>query len=109
MPLATCASHAVAMRSRLRDRVLIDTRTSETAATTTDSAVDYGPRRGAEPPNIAQIYGLERLRFPLKEREALGVLCQRVRQDFDCHLAAEVRVSGAIDCAHPADPRCVPQ
>ncbi len=44
----------------------------------------------------------ERLRFALEARETLGVIGERRRQNLQGHVAAELRVAGAIDLAHPA-------
>src|SRR5262245_15500009 len=52
--------------------------------------------------DVRMIQGRERLSFPFKAREAFGILGKRVRQHFDCHLAAEISVDGPIDRAHTA-------
>jgi len=44
----------------------------------------------------------EDARFALEACKAIGVRCEGGRQDFDRHLATELRVSGAIDLAHSA-------
>jgi hypothetical protein len=52
--------------------------------------------------DVRMVQRRERLRFPLKAREALGVLREGVWQDLDRHLAAEARVRRAIHRAHAA-------
>ena len=52
--------------------------------------------------DVRMVQRRERLGFPLKAREPLGVLGERIGQDLDRHLAAEAGVCGAIDRAHPA-------
>ena len=44
----------------------------------------------------------EEVRLALEAREALGVLRHLRRQHLDRDVAAEVRVGGAVDLAHPA-------
>jgi hypothetical protein len=44
----------------------------------------------------------EDLRFALKPREAIRIVRQRGREDFDGDVATELRIARAIDLAHPA-------
>ena len=52
--------------------------------------------------DIGMIERREHLGFPLEARHALGVVRERLRQDFDRHVAAQLGIGGAIDFAHPA-------
>ncbi len=45
----------------------------------------------------------EQLRFALEPREAIGIGCERVRQDFDSDFATEPGVASPIDLSHAAD------
>ena len=40
--------------------------------------------------------------FALEARQTVRILCEPVGQDFDRHLAPELRIAGAVDLAHPA-------
>jgi hypothetical protein len=46
------------------------------------------------------IQGGQRLRFTLETRESLGIVRERLRQDFDRDITIELRVAGSIDFTH---------
>ena len=58
--------------------------------------------RPIERGNVWVIQRGEHLRFALEPRRAVGVECPRLRQDFDRHLAPELRVPRAVHFAHAA-------
>jgi hypothetical protein len=39
----------------------------------------------------------------LKARDAIAIFPEFARQDLDCDVAAESRITGAVDLAHTAD------
>jgi hypothetical protein len=45
------------------------------------------------------------LRFALEAREAIGIVDERVRQDFDRDVAIERRIARPIDLPHAAGPK----
>ena len=64
-----------------------------------------GQRRALESVDVGDVRvveGGEQLRLALEAGEALRILRQLGRQHLDRHVAAELRVAGAGDLAHPA-------
>ena len=64
-----------------------------------------GQRRALEAVDVGDVGVVERgeqFRFALEARQALGILRQLSRQHLDRHLAAELRVGGAVHLAHAA-------
>ena len=53
--------------------------------------------------DIRMIQRGERPGFALEPREALGILRERLRQDLDRDLTAQVRIGGSVHLAHAAD------
>ena len=48
------------------------------------------------------IQGCEDLGFPLESREAIGIIGERIRQDFDRDVAPQLRIAGPIHFTHGA-------
>ena len=53
--------------------------------------------------DVRMIQRREHARFAIEAREPAGIAREGVRQHLDRHLAAELRVPGAVDLAHAAD------
>ena len=53
--------------------------------------------------DVRMIQRRERARFAIEPREPAGITRERVRQDLDRDLAAELAVARAVDLAHAAD------
>ena len=51
--------------------------------------------------DVRVIQAGQQLRFPLKAREAIGILREQIRQHLQGHVATEPRVAGPIHLAHP--------
>ena len=52
--------------------------------------------------DVRMVEGREHLRFALEARNAIRVLRDGVRQDFQRDITSELRIARAIDLAHPA-------
>ena len=52
--------------------------------------------------DVRMVERRERLRFAREAREAIGVVGERVRQDFKRDVAVELRITRPIDLPHPA-------
>ena len=64
-----------------------------------------GEGRGFETVEVSDVRVIERGEEPglaLEAREPLGIGGEGLGQELDRHVAAELRVGGAIDLAHPA-------
>ena len=57
--------------------------------------------------DVRMIERSERLRFAREAQESVCVLREKLRQHFDRDVAIELGVPGAIDLAHPPEPRGV--
>jgi hypothetical protein len=54
--------------------------------------------------DVRMIQRSERLRLALEARYALRIVREGVRQDFDRHVAIELRVARSINFPHPSHP-----
>ena len=52
--------------------------------------------------DVRMIERREHACFPLESREAIRIVRESIRQDFERHVAAELSVVGALDFAHAA-------
>ena len=52
--------------------------------------------------DVRMIQGGQRFCFTLKSRDPLRIACERLGQDFDCHVAIELGITPAIHFAHAA-------
>ena len=52
--------------------------------------------------DVRMVQRRQDLRFPLEPREAIGIIGERLRQNFQCDIATEPRVPRLVDLAHAA-------
>src|SRR5262245_3296078 len=62
-----------------------------------DVAALFDPMNGCD---VGMIERRQHARLAVEARQPLPILCERSRQDLDRDVAAELRVSGAVDVAH---------